>query len=445
MMSNHGEADAIEDIVSACVDLWRLQAPGPQNMFAHPPFLRLRDACGKIYPFPRAMGFSSALSTALKALGLPCLLPAGFNGDLLSAEQAARALHDALSAKHSRRRHLIPLDLLDQLPPLAFGGANVARFSASELCDLFEEQELARIHPELQIDADRFSEFQWLVIEETVELEQKGGARVVPNLLMDFGQDFGRIEPHQTRYPSVVEDALFFLLLGPWEEWTDSRYEWRGFKVPWVHSIDSDIFVRLEPPPSAESLAWMPDIFTDIYGEEVEAEIPAICRLDDRAETEAQELNHSYWEIVEEARKSVLFETPIVHFFTRAFFSDGIDEFLAHMIVIEAALGLHSDYDKSKRLAPEPHKIGATKRLQRRVSGLLGNQRFGEQYDRLFNLRSAFLHGRQMGDISSKERVEARSLARQVVIAIIEAATTVKPGSRESYLDGLVDAGLRAP
>ena len=37
----------------------------------------------------------------------------------------------------------------------------------------------------------------------------------------------------------------------------------------------------------------------------------------------------------------------------------------------------------------------------------------------LFNVRSAFLHGRTMAAISTDERVLARSLARQVVEALI--------------------------
>ncbi|MGG6549329.1 UNVERIFIED_CONTAM: hypothetical protein NY100_28320, partial [Prevotella sp. 15_C9] len=63
--------------------------------------------------------------------------------------------------------------------------------------------------------------------------------------------------------------------------------------------------------------------------------------------------------------------------------------------------------------------MSATKRMRGRLAGLLGDRLYADQYERLFNVRSAFLHGRAMTAISTKERVSARSLARQVVEALI--------------------------
>jgi hypothetical protein len=61
-------------------------------------------------------------------------------------------------------------------------------------------------------------------------------------------------------------------------------------------------------------------------------------------------------QIVELAKQSVLFETPIVHFLVRAFLAEGVDEFLAHITTIEAALGLRADYQKRFRIAPDRHR-----------------------------------------------------------------------------------------
>jgi hypothetical protein len=35
---------------------------------------------------------------------------------------------------------------------------------------------------------------------------------------VDLGRDFGAIEPHQKRFATAVEAALFPLLLAPWED-----------------------------------------------------------------------------------------------------------------------------------------------------------------------------------------------------------------------------------
>ena len=48
-------------------------------------------------------------------------------------------------------------------------------------------------------------------------LDQEPEARAVPVLFMDLSQDLGRIEPHKGRFPGALEEALFFLLLAPWD------------------------------------------------------------------------------------------------------------------------------------------------------------------------------------------------------------------------------------
>ena len=94
-------------------------------------------------------------------------------------------------------------------------------------------------------------------------------------------------------------------------------------------------------------------------------------------------------------------------------------------------------------LRPKPDRYagwGATKRMRVRVSGLLGDSRCGVQYGRLFGLRSAFLHARVMTSISTEQRILARSLARSVVCAMIEAGQD-DVDSRGTFLDELLDRG----
>lgn len=66
---------------------------------------------------------------------------------------------------------------------------------------------------------------------------------------------------------------------------------------------------------------------------------------------------------------------------------------------------------------------------------------YADQYEQLFDVRSAFLHGRAMSAISTKERVMARSLARKVVEALILATQAGPISSREDFLDSLLDKG----
>ena len=126
----------------------------------------------------------------------------------------------------------------------------------------------------------------------------------------------------------------------------------------------------------------------------------------------------------------------------RAFLSEPLDEFLAHITTIEAALGLQSDYDRKTR--PKiAMRLGATACVAGRVSALLGAKTDGENYSRLFDIRSRFLHGREMDAIPGDERIAARRLARRVVNGLIEAALA-EPSlrCREDYLNALLIRGL---
>lgn len=62
-----------EAMIAALTDLWRLSAPGPDNLLADPAFLRLRETCRAGYPSCRPTGPNFALSAALRSLGLPYL------------------------------------------------------------------------------------------------------------------------------------------------------------------------------------------------------------------------------------------------------------------------------------------------------------------------------------------------------------------------------------
>lgn len=430
-------------MISAMSDLWRLRPPGPDNILAHPGFERLREACRDDYPNAGKKGPGFALSAALRALGLPCGLRKETAHLSLPVEEAAKGLDAAMRATSAKRIHLVPLDLADGLPSIAFGSAKLGRLTADELRILVDAARLKRLYPRQDFDAERFSEFHWLVVEETVALDQEPEERAVPALFMDLSQDLGQIEPHKGRFPGAVEEALFFLLLAPWESWsTMAEVDWRGFRVPWVYTVDGDIFARLNTPPSPDTLSWEDRIYDDGYGGTYEEERPVELRLEDAAATELPVWDQSRWAIVEQAKQSVLFETPIAHFLVRAFLAEGVDEFLAHITTIEAALGLRADYQKNFRVTPDRHKkLRATDKMRGRVAGLLGGRSYADQYERLFDVRSAFLHGRAMAAISTKERVMARSLAREVVEALILATQAGPTSSREDFLDGLLDKG----
>lgn len=79
---------------------------------------------------------------------------------------AATALDAAYTRAATVRRHICPLDLADDLPPITFGGARVSQFTAEELEKLFDTPRLARNFPTLPLESKRLAQFHWLVVEE---------------------------------------------------------------------------------------------------------------------------------------------------------------------------------------------------------------------------------------------------------------------------------------
>lgn len=434
---------ATPSLIAAVESVWSIRRPGPDNLLASPSFIALSELCQAEYGGGKPV---FALSTALRSLGLPCHLPADKAGLSLDPESVANAIDEAYRRKTTTRRHLCPLDLADELPALNFGSARVAEFSVEDLERLFDAPRLARNFHSQPLDTPRLAQFRWLVVEEEITLDPRPEARASPFMYMTFDRDFGEIDPHRGRFPPAVERALFFLLLAPWERWsTMQEVDWRGFSLPWIYTVDDDLFIRPSPAPSADSLTLEPWIVQGDGGEDIELERPTVLPLDDDAATGLALFTDSAWKDLEAARTAELFETPIAHFLVRAFLADGMDEVMAHMTAIEAAVGLEMDHKKWLRPKPDPHKVvsWATDRVAARLAAALNDPASVQAYKDLFDLRSTFVHGRAgLQKVSTKQRVMARSLARGVARALVDLALQ-GPRPRPDVLSDLLARGAQ--
>jgi hypothetical protein len=173
-------------------------------------------------------------------------------------------------------------------------------------------------------------------------------------------------------------------------------------------------------------------------------ERPTKLPLDEAAEAGLLDFTDKAWRKLEAARSTRLFETPKAHFIVRAFLADGMDEVMAHMTAIEAALGLEMDHRKWLRPKPDPHmKVSSTDRVAARMAALLNEAASGQSYKDLFELRSSYVHGRAgLQKVSTPSRVRARALARDVACALVEVAE--QPArSRADVLTDLLDRGIQ--
>ena len=313
---------------AALAPLWSIASPGPTNLSQSSAYVAFRQFCANSFPAAdKGIGFSFGLSDALRGAGLPCLMSEPRLASTL--EEGARAIIAAFEASTVRRTYICPLDLADTLPPMVFGHATVRRYDNDELATLFDAARLARYFPSQTFDASDLAQFQWLTVEEIVPAASRAGQRALPWLYESWNRDFGAFDPHAGAHPGVVADALFALLLAPWEDWHTLDTDWAGFTIPWVHLVTDDLFARPKPVPSAGTLTWEDAAFQDHDGEMVEYQRPVAVPLDDVAQSILAACDQGWWARIESAAATPLFETPIKHFLVRAAASDGMDQVLS--------------------------------------------------------------------------------------------------------------------
>lgn len=426
----------MDDLIAALRSLWRIPHPGPDNLFASPAFKAVSAACARHYG---EVGFSSALYNVLRSIGLPFALAKDQQHLAATPEQAAAAIKRNYSRATTLRRHLCPLDLADNLPELRFGPARVVNITADELGAMLDAPRLERFYPDHALDLRRLAQFTWLVVEQEVAINARPEARAMPFMFENWNRDYGAIDPHKGHFPQPVADALFFLLLAAWEDWAHhADINWRGFQVPWIYAFDEDLSVRPQAPPDPDSLSWEPWIIDDVYEGQIESERPVVLQLDEPATDELLRLDETSWLAVQKARQAPLFSTPVAHFLVQAFHVDGIDELLAHIMTIEAALGYQGDFQVPDG-APFP-RVKASRRLRARIAALLNDKAAADRFKALFDLRSQFVHGRAgVGLISSEQRVEARRLARRVSATLVDRASKDQRPREEILAELLAD------
>jgi hypothetical protein len=195
----------------------------------------------------------------------------------------------------------------------------------------------------------------------------------------------------------------------------------------------------MQASPQDTSLNWEPVAYTDVYGETYEEKQPAHYALSDEASGLPAMVNQALWDDWLLARGSPMLAAPVAHFLVRGFLGDHIDEFLAHLVVVEASLGLKADYELKPK-GGRHNGLRPTERMLRRIDKILGDPVAGQEYRRLFDVRSNYVHGRQMGEISSADLKSARSLARKIAGRLVHiAARDTVAADRDTYLVSLLD------
>ena len=392
------------------------------------------DVSGMFAPFN--------LLDGLQRLGVPCFFTD--NAPLAATHMAETAdrCYQALMKAHVQVTYLCPLDWAGCLPQVSFDNVAIRDFNSAELDALLNTQEQQR-HPWFKpVGTSQLSQFSWLVVGETLALPKRFDDRYMSWPQWHTNRDApGTVYPYNHHYPEAVDRAIFMLMLAPWEENLGVINTWRPFDIPWVYTIYEDIFYPQRTIPSADSLTWtLRTVWNDELGYDEEYPCPAErnnCITEKQLTTVT---NRQVRRGLERAINCGLINAAARHQFVKGFRSDSVDAFLAHIVVIDACLGEDKpDTTLEKQLV----KLKSTGRLKYRLAGLLDDASVVEDMDTLYKTRNNYVHGNNLEKISAKNVLQARTLARKTLSAIILLADQFPTLTRQAFLNDVLRKGWK--
>ncbi|HBH6890677.1 hypothetical protein QO199_24530 [Serratia bockelmannii] len=370
--------------------------------------------------------FDPYLCNGLRKLGVPCFFPAGSSLVETDMMVAARQCYEELNRSTENLISFCPLDCADILPQIKFGKASIKHFSKSELDALLNSVTLQRQPGYKPADTARLSQFLWLMVEHTESLPAEFSERY-----WGWGKQKdtpGTVHAYKTPFPDDVEQAIFLLMLAPWQNWLiNEDNHWRPFDIPWVHTLSGDIFTRQKPIPSADTLTWVEKYYyDDKHDDWIEYEAPYDY---DYKVTDDQLLPF----IDATARQNLLravnagfINKAARHQFVNAFIKGGIDEFLSHIVMIDACIGTKKSNG-----------------LKTRLVGLMNDASVKQTIDSLYEARSNYVHGDKLDKIDGKNIKIARDLACKTLNAIINAVGQSPTLKRKTFLENINNKGWK--
>ena len=428
-----------DEFIAAFDRMWRLPAGMEYSaIFNSQEFLHFREMADKhCYAQIKGNLLAPFLLQGLRKFGLPCFFTAGSPLAATGMSETAALCHEALMSRYEHHTYLCPLDCAGDIPQIETAGLCIRRFSKQELDGMINSLPLQRLPGYASADTAELSQFLWLEIREIKALSSDFSERYWKwNTSRDKP---GTVYPYQTHHPEAVEKAVFLLMLIAWEECHLSEdYEWRPFLIPWVHTLSDDIFWQQKPVPSAASLTWIPRAYCD--EEEVwhESEEPYSYGHSLSREQMVPVIDADVCNYLETAVSRGLINAAARHQFVKAFMSYGVDEFLAHIVVIDACVG---ETSANKLMEKAFKALGPTGRLKYRLAGLLNDASVREVMHVVYKTRSDYVHGNALEKIPGEHILQARSLARRTLNAIITKAGRTPSLTREAFLDQLLRRG----
>ena len=285
----------------------------------------------------------------------------------LSTEALLQKYKACLEQNDCQVRYLAPIDAIDfGITHFDLGDFSIRKFSVEQIDDLFENSRRKIFYPASIIQSKNLADY-WC-LDVTIRTDRPSHDSPID---WDFSPSF---QKEISSFPKPIENALKKLVLFDWQliqtieapsNHTKTQWEpgkgWCRFYVPAVLSMTDDLFSHpggsVVIPPIDEELRHV--------GENGEDEIwvPSYLNMSDEERDQLTTLITRLNELIPRltAYKKWLFLDVALGFIVKAFFSEGLEQLLWHIAVVESLLG--------------ENKEGLTSLLARRVACITGRSK----------------------------------------------------------------------
>lgn len=309
---------------------------------------------------------------------------------------------------------------------------SIKKFTEAELDRLFEISLCEVFYPWAVVDTATLSDYWFIVMTDKQPINPLG--RIDANL-----GKVGKVRARYSPFPKI-ERAIHALALASWQpDWTrhdDTKGPadwkgWLGFRVPFLLRYSDHLLDSPSVAPNLSTLDREP-YFNPLTGEE-EGEKPVHWISFSAEESEqfvntVQNLDHLLVAI-KPAMEAWNFVGRALGFLVKGFYSDGLEQLLWHMTVLEALFG--------------EDRPGISKRLRRRIGTVLASteaerREIGSRFAELYEFRSRLVHGDEFEQqVWAGHLREARDLARRCLLWFLNLAQLVIQACSTDLPDGI--------
>ncbi|MBI3949327.1 MAG: hypothetical protein HY314_02570 [Acidobacteria bacterium] len=347
-----------------------------------------------------------------------------FDGEAIDFDDAFQKYEEAFQRTERQITYLAPMeDVLFANPNMDISAFQIKSFKAAELEAILQNTINQVFYPWAAItgaDLQRLHYCWFICVDEPAPMPKLGD--------VTFWYS-SRVSIRCTEYPKVLESVLQPLALYDWQadgyrssqlrtdqrradkqrqETIDPWVHWKRFKIPFWLTADDNL---LDTPMRAPDTSRV-EIYVDPQTGEWEGQHPIML---DKNETEAFEAfvlrmgkllaglkaEQNGWDFAEVA----------LCYLVKAFFTEGLEQLLWHITVLEALLG-------------EKYKV--TDSVARRLASILGRteneqKSIKKQFKKLYNYRCDLVHGNVSQDAPHFGHLRiARVLARRTLLWFLE-------------------------